>query len=87
MVYSPERKPRTEQDKLKPWLKLAKAKLEAEQELARLPGLNLVILRLAHVYGPYDTGFVAKALCLARVYQAQEKELKWLWTEDLRINT
>jgi hypothetical protein len=87
MVYSPERKPRTEQDKLKPWLKLAKAKLEAEQELARLPGLNLVILRLAHVYGPYDTGFIAKALCLARVYQAQDKELKWLWTEDLRINT
>jgi nucleoside-diphosphate-sugar epimerase len=87
MVYSPERKPRTEQDKLKPWLKLAKAKLEAEQELARVPDLNLVILRLAHVYGPYDTGFVAKALCLARVYQAQQKELKWLWTEDLRINT
>ncbi len=87
MVYSPERKPRTEQDKLKPWLKLARAKLEAEQELARIPGLNLVILRLAHVYGPYDAGFIAKALCLARVYQSQEKELKWLWTEDLRINT
>ena len=87
MVYSPERKPRTEPDKLKPWLKLAKAKLEAEQELARIPGLNLVILRLAHVYGPYDAGFISKALCLARVYQAQDKELKWLWTADLRINT
>ena len=87
MVYSPERKPRAEPDKLKPWLKLARAKLEAEQELARIPGLKLIILRLAHVYGPYDSGFVAKALCLARVYQAQDKELKWLWTEDLRINT
>jgi nucleoside-diphosphate-sugar epimerase len=86
MVYSPERKPRTEQDKLKPWLKLAKAKLEAEQELALVPGLNLVILRLAHVYGPYDSTVVATALCLARVYQEQGKELKWLWTEDLRIN-
>jgi nucleoside-diphosphate-sugar epimerase len=87
MVYSPERKPRTEQDKLKPWLKLAKAKLEAEQELARVPGLNLVILRFAHVYGPYDSGFCAKMLCLARVYQEKQEELKWLWTEDLRINT
>ena len=87
MVYAPERKPRSESDKLKPWLKLAKAKLEAEQEIARVPGLNLVILRLAHVYGPYDSGFIAKALCLARVYQEQQKELKWLWTEDLRINT
>ncbi|EXJ54433.1 hypothetical protein A1O7_09772 [Cladophialophora yegresii CBS 114405] len=87
MVYAPNRTPRTEQDKLKPWLKLAKAKLEAEQELSRIPGLNLVILRLAHVYGEYDSKFIAKALCLARVYQEQQKELKWLWTEDLRINT
>lgn len=87
IVYSPERKPRTEQDKLKPWLQLAKAKLEAEQELARIPGLPLVILRFAHVYGPYDSRFIAKALCLARVYEEQGKELKWLWTEDLRTNT
>ncbi|KAK4936462.1 hypothetical protein LTR10_022679 [Elasticomyces elasticus] len=87
MVYAPNRTPRTEQDKLKPWLKLARVKLEAEQELARIPGLNLVILRPAHVYGEYDSKFVAKALCLARVYQGQQKELKWLWTEDLKINT
>jgi nucleoside-diphosphate-sugar epimerase len=87
MVYAPNRTPRTEQDKLKPWLKLAKLKLEAEQELSRIPGLNLVILRPAHVYGEYDSKFIAKGLCLARVYQEQQKELKWLWTEDLRINT
>lgn len=87
MVYNPQRTPRTEQDKLKPWLKLARAKLEAEQELARVPGLNLIILRFAHVYGPYDAGFCSKMLCLARVYQEKQEELKWLWTEDLRINT
>ncbi|KPI40776.1 uncharacterized protein AB675_10644 [Cyphellophora attinorum] len=87
MVYSPERKPRSERDKLKPWLNLAKAKLEAEQELARTSGLNLIILRFAHVYGPYDAGFFAKLLCLARVYQAKKEDLKWLWTEDLRTNT
>ena len=87
MVYAPSRAPRTEQDKLKPWLKLAKVKLEAEQELSRIAGLNLVILRLAHVYGEYDSKFIAKALCLARVYQEEQRELKWLWTEDLKINT
>lgn len=87
MVYASNRTPRVEGDKLKPWIKLAKVKLECEQELSKIPGLNLVILRLPHVYGSYDSGFVAKALCLARVYQEQEKELKWLWTEDLRINT
>ena len=87
IVYAPDRKPRTEKDKLKPWLNLAKAKLEAEQELARIPGLGLIILRFAHVYGPYDSGFYAKVLCLSRVYKYKEEELKWLWTEDLRTNT
>lgn len=87
MVYSPSRTPRKEHDKLKPWLKFAKCKLEAEEALSQIPGLNLVILRLPHVYGEYDSGFVAKALCLARVYQEQKRDLKWLWTESLRINT
>lgn len=87
MVYSSNRTPRVEGDKLKPWIKLARVKLEAEQDLSRVPGLNLVILRLPHVYGEYDSGFIAKALCLARVYQEQDKELKWLWTEELRTNT
>lgn len=87
MVYSSNRTPRTESDKLKPWIKLARVKLEAEQDLSHIPGLNLVILRLPHVYGEYDSGFIAKALCLARVYQEQNKELKWLWTEELRTNT
>lgn len=86
-VYAPNRNPRTEQDKLKPWLKMSKVKLETERELSRIPGLNLIILRLAFVYGDYDSKFVSKALVLSRVYQEEDKELKWLWTEDLRINT
>ncbi|KAK5956422.1 hypothetical protein OHC33_002999 [Knufia fluminis] len=87
MVYASNRTPRVESDKLKPWIKLAKVKLEIEQDLSRIPGLNLVILRFAHVYGDYDPGFISKGLCLAKVYQEQQKELKWLWTEELRINT
>ena len=87
MVYAPSRTPRQESDKLKPWLKLAKAKLDAEESLSKISGLNVIILRLAHVYGQYDSGFIAKALCLARVYQEQQREMKWLWSEDLRINT
>ena len=75
---------------LKPWLKIAKAKLQAEEALektAREKGLKYVCLRLAHVYGEYDVGFLARGLCLARVYQGLGRELKWLWTKDLRINT
>ena len=49
--------------------------------------LNLIILRLAHVYGEYDAKYVGTALSLARVYQYLGKELKWLWTKELRVNT
>lgn len=44
-------------------------------------------MRLAHVYGDYDTKFVGTQLALARVYQHLEQELKWLWTKELRVNT
>ncbi|KAI9684089.1 MAG: hypothetical protein M1829_003359 [Trizodia sp. TS-e1964] len=87
MVYKPENTPRNEADKTKPWLKVAKYKLLAEEELSKIEGLNLVIMRVAHVYGEYSSKYVATALCLARVYQHLEKEMKWLWTKDLRVNT
>ncbi|KAI9679981.1 MAG: hypothetical protein M1817_004996 [Caeruleum heppii] len=87
MVYKPDSAPRKESDKLKPWLKMARFKMMAEEELANIEGLNVVVLRLPHVYGPYSSKYVASALSLARVYQHLGKEMKWLWTKDLRINT
>lgn len=80
----------TEASPLKPWLKIAKYKLQAEEgleKLAKEQGLKYASLRLAHVYGPYDVGFLARGLCLARVYESQGKEMKWLWGKDLRVNT
>ncbi|KID77251.1 uncharacterized protein G6M90_00g099290 [Metarhizium brunneum] len=87
MVYKSDSSPSKETDKLKPWSKIAIFKLQAEQELAKIDGLNLVIVRLPHVYGPYASQWVATALCMARVYQHLEGEMKWLWTKDLRTNT
>ncbi|KAH7025378.1 NAD dependent epimerase/dehydratase family protein [Macrophomina phaseolina] len=87
MVYKPDGAPRKETDKLKPWLKMAKWKLQAEEDLAKIDGLNLVIVRLPHVYGPYTSKFLATALCMARVYQSLGKEMKWLWKDELRANT
>ena len=76
---------------LEPWLKVARAKLAAEEALAELAKregkLNYCTLRLAHVYGLYDVGFLARGLCLARVYQSQGKPMEWLWGSGLRINT
>ncbi|KAH8177673.1 NAD dependent epimerase/dehydratase family protein [Sarocladium implicatum] len=87
MVYKSDSSPSKEGDKLKPWSKIAVFKLQAEEELAKIEGLNLIIARLPHVYGPYASQWVATALCMARVYQAMEDEMKWLWTRELRTNT
>jgi len=87
MVYKSDSKPRTEEDKLKPWLKQATWALRAEEDLSKIEGLRMVILRLANVYGPYTQNFLGTALCLARVYQDLGEEMKWLWDKDLRTNT
>jgi nucleoside-diphosphate-sugar epimerase len=97
---------------LKPWLKLAKQKLIAEELLEKIaraaanrtdgfeavnstngndetntPELRYAILRLPHVYGEYDVGFLARGLCLARVYQSKDERMQWLYGKDLRVNT
>ncbi|KAF2831271.1 NAD(P)-binding protein [Ophiobolus disseminans] len=87
MVYKPDSTPRKETDKLKPWSNLAKWKLKAEEDLTKVDGLNLVIMRIAQAYGPYTSKFLSTALCMARVYQSKKKEMRWLWKEDLRTNT
>ncbi|KAF2013318.1 NAD(P)-binding protein [Aaosphaeria arxii CBS 175.79] len=87
MVYKPDEVPRKETDKLKPWSKLAKWKLTAEEDLAKIEGLNLLVMRMAHVYGAYTSKFLGTCLCMARVYQDLDKEMKFLWKDDLRQNT
>ncbi|KAJ1551378.1 hypothetical protein HK405_014631, partial [Cladochytrium tenue] len=53
-VYEADKKPSNEESKIKPWTLIAKYKLKAEEELRKIPGLNLVILRPAVIYGPGD---------------------------------
>ncbi|QGI75719.1 unnamed protein product [Fusarium fujikuroi] len=66
----------------------AKRGVKAFVELSTgMSSLNLIIVRLPHVYGPYASQWVATALCMARTYQHLEDEMKWLWTKDLRTNT
>ncbi|TEY35193.1 hypothetical protein BOTCAL_0598g00010 [Botryotinia calthae] len=87
MVYKSDSTPSKEGDKLKPWSKIATFKLQAEEALAEIDGLNLIIVRLAHVYGDYASQFVSTALTMARIYQHLDEEMKFLWTKDLRVNT
>lgn len=89
-VYNPNRTPQKETDKTsKPHTKQAKWKLQAEEDLAKIPGLRLCVLRVPHVYGPYSGRWLGTQLALARVYQSREprETMKWLWSSDLRTNT
>jgi nucleoside-diphosphate-sugar epimerase len=89
-VYNPNRTPQKENDKTsKPHTKYAKWKLQAEEELAKVPGLKLCVIRLPNVYGPYSGRWLGLQLALARVYQSREPKetLKWLWGSELRTNT
>lgn len=91
-VYTSNKSPQKESDKTsKPHTKQAKWKLAAEEELGNISDLKLIVLRLPHVYGPYDTRWLGTQLALARLYQERNKDgketLKYLWSADMRTHT
>ncbi|KAJ6264633.1 hypothetical protein Dda_0782 [Drechslerella dactyloides] len=86
-VYGDYGKGKKETCERKPWLTLAKYKLKAEEELQKIEGLNLIILRLANAYGPYSSKSISTAMCYARVHQFLGEKMEILWTKDLRVNT
>jgi nucleoside-diphosphate-sugar epimerase len=53
-VYEPSNKPKDESGKVDPWTNLAKWKLQCEEDLKKIPGLSVVVVRPAIVYGPGD---------------------------------
>ncbi|KAL0479321.1 dTDP-D-glucose 4,6-dehydratase [Acrasis kona] len=86
-VYDSGKKPSKESDKLKPWTVLAKYKKEAEDELKKLQGLPLIIVRTAVIYGPGDlNGLMPRIIC-ASTYTVSKEKMKMLWTGDLALNT
>jgi nucleoside-diphosphate-sugar epimerase len=86
-IYDADKKPSDEKSKAKPWTKIAKAKLDAEEKLRGIKGLNLVIIRPAIVYGPGDISGVTPRLITAAVYKELKETMEFLWDKDLRINT
>ncbi|GAA6042678.1 hypothetical protein JCM8097_003740 [Rhodosporidiobolus ruineniae] len=70
-----------------PWGTLAGWWHEAARGLAKLEGLNLVLLRPALFYGPYTvTGMTPRCL-IAEVYKFQNEKMEFLWAESLAQNT
>jgi nucleoside-diphosphate-sugar epimerase len=86
-IYDSGSKPRKEDAKIKPWTGIAKAKAAAEEELKKIAGLNLIIVRPAIVYGPGDTTGITPRLITAAVYKVLTEKMEFLWDKDLKINT
>jgi nucleoside-diphosphate-sugar epimerase len=86
-IYDSGSKPKKEDGKLKPWTGIAKAKLKAEEELKKIPGLNLIIVRPAVVYGPGDLLGIMPRLIIAAVYKSLNEKMEFLWDKDLKLNT
>jgi len=86
-VYVADKNVSNESDKLEPWTKQAKFLLQAENELLKISGLNVVILRPALVYGPGDVAGLSPRLIIGAVYKYLKEEMKFLWTAQLKMNT
>jgi len=86
-VYEAGKKPSKENSKTDPWTALAKFKLQAEEQLRKIAGLNLIIVRPAIVYGPGDINGLSPRIICGAVYQHLGEKMKFLWSEELKINT
>jgi nucleoside-diphosphate-sugar epimerase len=86
-IYEPTNKPKTENGKADPWTNLAKWKLQVEEDLKKIPGLSVVIVRPAIVYGPGDKLGIAPRIICGAIYKHLGKKMKFLWSGDLKINT
>jgi len=86
-VYEAGKKPSKENSKTDPWTALAKFKLKAEEDLRKIAGLNLIIVRPAIVYGPGDINGLSPRVICGAVYQHIGEKMKFLWTEERKINS
>eukprot|EP01113_Clastostelium_recurvatum_P001200 TRINITY_DN104_c0_g1_i1.p1 TRINITY_DN104_c0_g1~~TRINITY_DN104_c0_g1_i1.p1 ORF type:complete len:364 (-),score=134.52 TRINITY_DN104_c0_g1_i1:116-1207(-) len=86
-VYEAGKKPSKEDSKLDPWTLLAKFKLQAEEALRKVPGLNLIIVRPVIVYGPGDITGLSPRIITATAYKQLGEKMEFLWGKELKINT
>lgn len=86
-VYTGDKKPSTEDSKTKPWTKLAKAKLDAEEALLKIEGLEVIIVRPAIVYGPGDILGITPRIICAAVYKHLGETMEFLWDKELKMHT
>ncbi|KAI8337758.1 hypothetical protein BC941DRAFT_426101 [Chlamydoabsidia padenii] len=86
-VYDSDQVASKESSKIKPWTIVAKYKYKAEEQLKKMEGLNLIIIRPAVTYGPGANTGLTPRLIIGRVYKYLNEEMTLLWSKDLKLNT
>lgn len=86
-VYDSGKKPRAEDAKIKPWTKMAAAKHAAEAAVQAVGGLNVVVFRLATVYGPGDSAGIMPRLVCGATYTTSGDKMIFLWDKDQKLHT
>jgi len=86
-VYEPKKSPSAETDTKKPWTGIATYSLQAEEEVKKVSGLQVNIIRPAIIYGPGDNSGISPRLICGAVYKHLGETMKFLWSEGLRMNT
>ncbi|XP_072173977.1 dTDP-4-dehydro-6-deoxy-D-allose reductase-like [Diadema setosum] len=86
-VYSSDKKASSEEGKVSPWTGIAKCKLQVEEHLKEINGLNYCILRPATVYGLGDKYGLTPRLIIGAVYRQLGEKMELLWSADLNMST
>lgn len=86
-VCSSEKQKHKESDKVEPWTFMSRWKRKVEEELLKIPGLPLTILRPGLTYGIGDKHGLTTRIIIASIYKQQNETMKLLWNADLRLNT
>ncbi|XP_063675688.1 dTDP-D-glucose 4,6-dehydratase-like [Bolinopsis microptera] len=87
-VYGSSGKTSKEDSKTNPKYDFESCKLKAEEEVAKVAGLNHVILRAGMVYGPGDRlGYITSQLVIASIYSHLGETMKLIWNKNMYVNT
>jgi nucleoside-diphosphate-sugar epimerase len=84
-VYEPTAAASREDAPLAPWTAVAESMLRCERALAAVPGLPLVVLRPALVYGPGDFGSLMPRCVVAASYQRAGERMELLWDGSAKL--
>ncbi|KAI6653625.1 hypothetical protein LOD99_3520 [Oopsacas minuta] len=87
-VYKSSRNPNKENSELKPTTTMHNEYLLLEQEIAKIEGLNYIIIRTADIYGPgmNNSSPMLPRIVVGAIYKYIGESMMLLWSKSLEMN-